>query len=66
MNRSRIIFYLLGLLLIFFALRPRRSWENLQQLYTYRRGVVVTLSTILVIYLALGIWQLIAQGVWGW
>lgn len=66
MNRSRILIYLLGMLLIFFALRPRRSWENLQQLYTYRRGVVVTISTILVVYLAIGIWQLIARGTWGW
>jgi len=64
MNRSRIIFYLLGMLLIFFALRPRRSWENLQQLYTYRRGLIVTISTLLIIYLAWGIWQLIQQGVW--
>ncbi len=66
MNRSRTIFYLLALLLIFFALRPRRSWQNLQQLYTYRRGVVVTLSTVLILYLVFGIWQLSAQGTWGW
>ena len=64
MNRSRIIFYLLGMLLIFFALRPRRSWENLQQLYTYRRGLIVTISTLILLYLAWGVWQLVQQGVW--
>lgn len=65
-NRSRILFYLLAMVLIFFALRPRRSWENLRQLYTYRRGLVVTVSTLLVLYLAWGVWQLIAQGAWWW
>lgn len=64
MGRGRIIFYLLALLLIFFALRPKRSWENLQQLYTYRRGFVITISTLLLIYLAFGVWQLIRLGVW--
>lgn len=64
MNRSRIIFYLLAMLLVFFALRPRRSWENLRQLYTYRRGLVMTISTLLLLYLAWGVWQLIQQGVW--
>ncbi len=64
MNRSRIFFYRLAMLLIFFALRPRRSWENLRQLYTYRRGLLVTVSTLLIVYLAWGIWQLIQQGVW--
>jgi hypothetical protein len=64
LGRSRIIFYLLGLLLIMMALRPKRSWENLQQLYTYRRGLVITISTLLLIYLAFGIWQLIRLGVW--
>jgi len=63
-GRSRIVFYLLAALLIFFALRPRRSWENLQQLYTYRRGLVVAISTILLIYLAIGLWQIVQQNFW--
>lgn len=64
MNRSRIIFYLLAMLLIFFALRPRRSWENLRQLYAYRRGVLVVVSTLLLAYLIYGVWQLVQMGVW--
>ena len=57
MNRSRIFFYLLAMLLVFFALRPRRSWENLKQVYTYRRGFLVITSTLLLVYLAWGLWQ---------
>lgn len=62
MNRSRILFYLLAMLLVFFALRPRRSWENLKQFYTYRRGFLVVTSTVLLVYLAWGLWQAFMLG----
>lgn len=64
MQSRRLLLYLLLLTLVFFALRPRQSWENLKQMYTYRRWMLGVITTLLLIYLAYGLWQIWLYGLW--
>lgn len=66
MSSRRLIVYLLVMLVVFFALRPRRSYENLKQMYTYRRGLLVTASTLILLYILYGLWQIYQVGLWWW
>lgn len=64
MQSRRLLLYLLILTAIFFALRPRQSWENLKQMYTYRRWLLGVITTLLLTYLAFGLWGIWQNGVW--
>ncbi len=66
MASRKLLLYLAVLALIFFVLRPRQSWENLKQMYTYRRWLLVTVSTLLLVYLVYGLWQIWRAGLWWW
>lgn len=63
-SSRRAIFFLALLVLIFFVLRPRQSMENLRQMYTYRRWWLVVISTLLLAYLAYGLYQIWTVGLW--
>lgn len=64
MQSRRLLLYLLILTAIFFALRPRQSWVNLKQMYTYRRWLLGVITTLLLAYLAVGLWEIWQRGVW--
>lgn len=66
MGSRKLLFYLLALALVFFVLRPRRSWENLREMYTYRRWLLAVISTLLLVYIAFGIYQIWKAGLWWW
>jgi hypothetical protein len=64
MSSRRLIIYLLILAVTFFVLRPRESWTNMKQMYEHRRWLIGVISTILIIYLIYGFWQIWRQGLW--
>lgn len=66
MSSRRLIVYLLLMLVLFFVLRPRRSWENLKQMYTYRRWLWGIASTVILLYILYGLWQIYSVGLWWW
>jgi hypothetical protein len=58
--------YLLVLALILFALRPRQSLQNLKEMYTYRRWLLGVISTLVLLYIAFGLYQIWQTGLWWW
>lgn len=64
MSSRRLITYLAILAVTFFVLRPRESWTNMKQMYAQRRWVIGVISTVLIIYLLYGFWQIWRQGLW--
>ncbi len=64
MSSRRLVIYLVILAALFFAMRPRESWNNVKQAYEQRRWLLGVISTMLIIYLLYGFWQIWQQGLW--
>jgi hypothetical protein len=60
----RVLLFLALLAVIFFVLRPRQSFENLRQMYVYRRWLLVVISTLLLVYIVYGLYQIWLVGFW--
>ena len=62
MSSRRVLLYLVIILLLLTLTRPRAAWAEAQRIWSQRNWMLGVIATILLIYLAYGIVQVIRSG----
>ena len=66
MSSRRILIYLVIILLMLAATRPRETWRQAQQMWSQRNYVLAVLATTIIVYLVYGLYQMYRQGYFLW
>ena len=66
MTSRRILMYLVIILLLAVAARPRAAWQEAQRIWSQRNYIMAVLVTAIGVYLIYGFYQLYRSGYFVW
>lgn len=66
MTSRRILVYLVIILLLAIATRPRVAWQEAQRIWSQRSYIMAVLVTSIGVYLIYGFYQLYRSGYFAW
>ena len=66
MTSRRVLLYLVIILLLAIATRPRVAWQEAQRIWSQRNYIMAVLVTTIGVYLLYGFYQLYRSGFFTW
>jgi hypothetical protein len=64
MSSRRILIYLLIIIVLLTLTRPSAAWAEAKRMWAQRNWTLGVIATVLIIYLAYGLYQIWQAGLW--